>query len=222
MTDRNTNASASRDRAAGAAWLARAARVVLTVAVGLGIGMGLGLGKGRAAAERYVFDPAHSYLGIAWKHLGFSTSYGQFRRFSGELWLDERNPENSRLQVTIDIPSLEVASAQLQKELMGKSFFDAAQHPTATFVSEKVLRTGPQTAQVRGKLTIKGITKPVTLEVVLNKIGDHPIRKVKAAGFDARAVIKRSEFGMDAYVPMVSDEIGIFVSTELLRRDAEN
>ncbi len=178
-------------------------------------------GPVRAAPEHYVFDPAHSYLGIAWQHLGFSTSYGQFRRFAGELWLDEQNPENSRLKVTIEIPSLAVASEQLQKELMSKAFFDAAQYPTATFVSEKILRTGPQTAQVQGKLTIRGITRPATLEVVLNKIGDHPIRKVKAAGFDARAVIKRSEFGMGAYVPMVSDEVGIFVSTELLRQDAK-
>ena len=181
----------------------------------------LAVGSARAAPERYVFDPAHSYLGIAWKHLGFSTSYGQFRQFTGELWLDEQNPENSRLTVTVEIPSLEVASEQLQKELMSKAFFDAAHYPTATFVSEKILRTGPQTAQVQGKLTIRGITKPATLEVVLNKIGDHPIRKVKAAGFDARAVIKRSDYGMGAYVPMVSDEVGIFVSTELLRQDAK-
>ncbi len=191
----------------------------LVTALAAMAGILLLLGPARAAPERYVFDPAHSYLGIAWQHLGFSTSYGQFRHFSGELWLDEQNPEKSRLQVTIEIPSLEVASDQLQKELMSKAFFDAARYPTATFVSEKVIRTGPQTAQVQGKLTIRGITRPATLEVVLNKIGDHPIRKVKAAGFDARAVIRRSEFGMGAYVPMVSDEVGIFVSTELLRQD---
>ncbi|GIX16772.1 MAG: hypothetical protein KatS3mg119_0958 [Rhodothalassiaceae bacterium] len=173
----------------------------------------------RAEPERYVFDPAHSYLGIAWQHLGFSTSYGHFHDFAGELWLDEENPENSRLSVTIQVPSLIVSTDEFYKHLMDKDFFDAAQHPTATFVSEKVVRTGPQTAQVHGRLTIKGITKPVVLEVALNRIGDHPIRKVKAAGFDARAVIKRSEFAMGAYVPMVSDEVGIFVSTELLRQD---
>lgn len=175
----------------------------------------------RAEPERYVFDPAHSYLGIAWQHLGFSTSYGHFHDFSGELWLDEENPENSRLSVTIQIPSLLVSTDEFYKHLMKEEFFDADKHPTATFVSERVVRTGPQTAQVHGQLTIKGITKPVVLEVALNKIGDHPIRKVKAAGFDARAVIKRSEFGMGAYVPMVSDEVGIFVSTELLRQDEE-
>ena len=178
-------------------------------------------GQAWAAAECYVFDPAHSYLGIAWQHLGFSTSYGHFRHFSGTLWLDEDDPEHSRLTVTIEIPSLWVASEKLRQELLSPAFFDAEKYPTARFVSEKILRTGPQTAQIQGKLTIKGITKPVTLEVVLNKIGDHPIRKVKAAGFDVRAVIKRSDYDMGAYVPMVSDEVGIFVSTELLRQDAK-
>ncbi len=202
-----------RERTATTAWLQGALWALLI--------LGMNGGQAWSASERYTFDPAHSYLGIAWQHLGFSTSYGHFQRFSGELWLDPDNPENSRLTVTIAIPSLWVASDKLQQELLSPAFFDAAKYPTATFVSDKVVRTGPQSAQVHGKLTIKGITKPAVLEVVLNKLGDHPIRKVKAAGFDARAVIKRSDFGMGAYVPMVSDAVGIFVSTELLRQDAE-
>ncbi len=172
-----------------------------------------------AQPQRYVFDPAHSFLGIAWQHFGFSTSYGNFAKFDGELLLDEEKPENSSLEVTIAIDSLRVSTEGFRKHLLGPDFFDAEEFPTARFVSRKVVRTGEGTAQVEGDLTLHGVTKPVTLMVRLNKLAVHPMRKVKAAGFEARAMIRRSEFGMGRFTPMVSDEVGVFISTELYRAD---
>ncbi len=174
-----------------------------------------------AAAEpvRYVLDPAHSFLGIAWRHFGFSTSYGDFAKLDGELLLDEERPENSKLKVTIAIDSLRVSTEEFRKHLLGPDFFDAKTYPNATFVSRQVVRTGERDAEVQGDLTLHGVTRPLTLVVRLNKLAEHPMRKVRAVGFDARGMVKRSEFGMGAFTPMVSDDVGIFISTELYRAD---
>ncbi|RMF16903.1 MAG: polyisoprenoid-binding protein [Alphaproteobacteria bacterium] len=198
----------------------RRAMVRLLAAIMLGM-MTIGsVGSARAAPVRYVFDPAHSFLGIAWQHFGFSTSYGKFAKFDGELLLDEKKPEDSKLTVTVAIDSLQVSTEGFRKHLLGADFFDAKKYPTATFVSRKITLTSDQSAEVQGDLTIHGVTKPATLAVRLNKLAVHPMRKVKAAGFDARAMVKRSQFGMGAFTPMVSDDVGIFISTELYRADS--
>ncbi|GGO09097.1 hypothetical protein GCM10007972_10280 [Iodidimonas muriae] len=167
-----------------------------------------------AAPEAFVFDKAHTHIGLTWNHVGFSETRARFGDFAGELVLDEENPEASTLNVTIPINSLDTGIEKLDGHLLSADFFDAATYPEATFTSTKIDRTGDSTAKVYGDLTIHGVTKPVVLDVTLNKLDTHPMSGKKAAGFNAKTTINRSEFGIGQYVPMVSDAVEIFISTE--------
>jgi polyisoprenoid-binding protein YceI len=111
-----------------------------------------------------------------------------------------------------------IAIPKLDEHLKGKDFFDVAQFPTATFVSDKITKTG-NNAKVQGMLTIHGVSKPVTLNVKLNKVGVNPMSKKKAAGFSATATIKRSDFGVGKYVPDVGDEVTLDIQAEAIKAD---
>lgn len=176
-------------------------------------------GSASAEPQEYIFDKSHSHIGMTWDHLGFSDFRARFSNFSGTLILDEATPENSSLEIVIPIVSIDTGSAVFDEHLQGEDFFNAAVYPTATFKSTRVVLTGEKTAMVHGDLTIRGVTQPVTLDVVLNKIADHPMTGKKAAGFTATAQIERSAFGLDYFVPAVSDEVDIFVSTEVTVAD---
>ncbi|GAB4575728.1 MAG: YceI family protein [Rhodothalassiaceae bacterium] len=172
------------------------------------------LAHAAAAPESFAFDKAHSHIGLSWNHLGFSETHARFADFDGKLLLDEADPANSSLEVTIPITSLETGVEKLDAHLMSPDFFDADTFPTAHFKSTAIEIVGEGRAKVTGDLTIKGVTKPVTLDVTLNKLDKHPMTGRKAAGFNASTVIKRSDFGISGYVPMVSDEVTIVISTE--------
>lgn len=171
------------------------------------------------AADTFEFDKSHTE--IVWKvnHLGFSTSIGEFDEFDGTLILDQDNPENSKLDVTIQIGSIDSGVPALDDHLKKDDFFDAANHPTATFKSTKVDVTGENTAKVTGDLTIRGTTKPVTLDVTLNGLGAHPFQDgVTVAGFSARTVIDRTEFGVSAYAPAVGAEVELVIESEAQKK----
>ena len=120
------------------------------------------------------------------------------------------------MTVTIPVDSIDTGVAKLDAHLKSPDFFDAAKFPMATFKSTRVERAGEHGLKVTGDLTLHGVTKPVVLDVVVNKIGPHPMAGRAAAGFDATATIKRSDFGISNYVPNVSDEIELSVSTEAM------
>ncbi len=165
------------------------------------------------AAETYKLDPNHTAVIWHVNHFGFSTPSGKFMSVDGEVTLDEANPAASSVKAVIQIAGINSGVAKLDEHLKTPDFFDAAKFPTATFISKRVDLTGKDQAKVAGDLTLHGVTKPVVLDVKLNKIGEN-MMKLKTAGFTASTVIKRSEFGMSAYVPNVGDEVRIDIETE--------
>ena len=175
----------------------------------------LALASGAAfAAEPYQIDPNHTQVEYTYNHLGFSHITGHLNRVEGDFLFDAKDPTKSSIQVHVPISSITVGVPDLDKELVGATFFEADKFPLATFQSTAVTSTGTNKLAVTGDLTIHGVTKPVTLDVTINKIGTHPMRGVPAAGFDATATIKRSDFGVALYVPNVSDEVTLHITME--------
>jgi polyisoprenoid-binding protein YceI len=164
------------------------------------------------AAETFILDPGHTYVLWQINHLGYSTQAGKWYA-NGTLMIDREKPENDKLNVTIKVADVITGIPELDKHLKGSDFFDVEKYPTATFVSDKVEVNGKE-AKVYGKLTLHGVTKPVTLDVKLNKEGNHPISKKYTAGFSGTTRIKRSDFGINAYLPMLGDEVILTIEAE--------
>lgn len=170
--------------------------------------------SGAQAAETYNFDQHHTNIVWHANHFGFSNPSGRFGVTEGRLVLDEAAPDKSTVEVTIDVAGLVTGIPKFDEHLKSADFLDTAKFPTATFKSTKVDVTGKDTAKVTGDLTLHGVTKPVTLDMKLNKIDVNPISSKKTAGFSGNIVLKRSEFGISQYVPNVSDEITIGIEAE--------
>lgn len=166
-----------------------------------------------AALENFTFDPNHSYVLWHINHFGFSNPSGKWP-VEGTLQLDQEKPQNSKVDVKITLADIITGIPKLDEHLKGKTFFDVAKFPLATFVSNKVEVTGKHTAKVTGILTVHGVSHPVTLDVVLNKIGLNPITTRKTVGFTANTVLKRSDFEMNTLLPMIGDDVKIDIEAE--------
>ncbi len=171
-----------------------------------------------AAPEGYDFDKRHTSILFFINHLGFSYVQGEFHDYDGEVVFDPDDVANSRVRVAIKTASVDTDVDKLDDHLRNQDFFHVDKFPAMTFVSTKVEKTGENTGRVTGDLTLLGVTRPVTMEVRLNKAGEHPVYKKWAAGFSATATFKRSEFGMTYGVPMIGDEVRVVIETELHRR----
>jgi polyisoprenoid-binding protein YceI len=171
-------------------------------------------GTAVAAPVTYKLDPGHTMVLFSWNHFGFSNPTANLGQVDGTLVYDEAAPTKSTVEATLPLAGLDTFVPKLDEHLKSKDFLDAATYPTVTFKSTKVTSAGKDKLKVVGDLTVHGVTKPVTLDVTVNKVGPHPMMKVQTAGFDATATIKRSDFGVGAYVPNVSDEIKIRITTE--------
>ncbi len=168
----------------------------------------------QAEPQTYTVDPSHTSIVWSVNHFGFSSPSGKFGNVSGELILDEQKPENSSVKITVDTASVISGVPKLDDHMKSKDFFDVAKFANATFVSTKVVLSGTDTAKVDGNLTLHGVTKPLTLDVKLNKIGDSPVTKKKTAGFTASTVIKRSEFNMTYGLPGLADDVTLNIQSE--------
>ncbi len=166
------------------------------------------------AAERWSFDRAHTQVLFTVGHLGFTELTGQFREFDGELMLDQEDLSRSSVTASIKTASVDMNFDQLDEHLRNPDFFDVANHAEMRFVSTRVEAAGEGRLTVQGDLTLRGISKPVSLDVKINKIGAHPMSGKPYAGFTATGTLKRSDFGMTYAVPAVSDEIGIRINLE--------
>ncbi|MGH8171739.1 MAG: YceI family protein [Rhodanobacteraceae bacterium] len=174
-----------------------------------------------AFATTYTLDPQHTQVQFTWNHFGFSNPTGVFGKLDGTLEFDQADPTKSTVNVTIPLNSVNSNVAKLNEHLESADFFDAAKYPNATFKSTKVEKGAtPDQLKVTGDLTLHGVTKPVALDVTVNKVGEHPIRKASTAGFDATATVQRADFGITKYVPGVSDEIKIHITTEAIEAKA--
>ena len=168
---------------------------------------------GSAVAADYKIDPGHTMVLASWNHFGYSNPSANFGGASGIIHYDDKNPEKSAVEVTIPIDQIQTFVPELNEHLKSADFFDAQKYPTATFKSTKVTMKDGH-LKVVGNLTLHGVTKPVTLKAKLNKVGIQEMMKVPAIGFDASTTISRSAFGIAKYVPMVSDEIELRITTE--------
>lgn len=162
----------------------------------------------------YTIDPTHTATVFTWDHFGFSTPSGNFTDIQGKITVDNDKPEKSSVHVTIPLSSINTNVKVLDDHLLKADFFDAEKYPTITFKSTKVETRDKKTYKITGDLTIKGITKPVVLDAVLNKQAEHPMAKVPAIGFNATTSFDRSAFGVGAYVPNVGDKITVNITTE--------
>ncbi len=168
----------------------------------------------QAEAMSYQLNPEHTSVIVTWTHFGFSHPTADIANTSGSLVFDKDHPEQSRVDVTLPITQIDSHVAALTKEFKGAEYFDVAKYPNATFHSTKVMAKGDNKFDIEGNLTLKGITRPVTLHATLNQQGMHPMVKKQAIGFDATGTIKRSDFRLDKYVPAVSDDVTLTISTE--------
>ncbi|MGN5619531.1 YceI family protein [Acinetobacter sp. Brlt_5] len=162
----------------------------------------------------YQIDPTHTATVFSWDHFGFSTPSGNFSNIQGTINVDEKQPEKSSVNVTIPLNSLNTNVKALDEHLMAADWFDAAKYPTITFKSTKVETQDKKNFKITGDLTVKGVTKPVVLDVVLNKQGPHPMTKAATVGFNATTSFDRSAFGIAGFVPNVGDKITVNITTE--------
>ena len=167
-----------------------------------------------AAPVDYKIDPTHTATVFSWNHFGFSTPSANFSDIQGVIKVDNAKPANSSVEVTIPVSSVNTNVTALDKEFQEEGWFNAAKYPNITFKSTKGETKDKKHFKITGNLTVKGITKPVVLDAVLNKQGEHPMAKVPAIGFNATTSFNRSEFGIGNYVPNVGDKITVNITTE--------
>lgn len=167
-----------------------------------------------AAPVTYTLDTGHTQVMFSWNHFGFSNPTANFNTVEGTLVYDAAHPADSHVEVTMPVSSLDTHVPALDDHLKRADFFDAAKYPKITFKSTKVVDEGHDRLKVTGNLSVHGVTRPVTLEVKLNKAGVHPMLKKQAIGFDATTTLERKDFGVGAYVPAVSNQIKVRITVE--------
>ena len=169
-------------------------------------------------AGNYDLESSHGKITWSVNHFGLSTYTGQFVNVKAQLKLDPANPSASTLTATIPLTDVAPNDDRLKAHLQTADFFDTANHPVATFRSVHIMidPTEPNEATVHGELTLRGVTKPVTMEVEFNQAGQ--TRGGYKAGFDGEATIKRSDFGITYALPGVSDEVELHIEGEFVKQ----
>jgi polyisoprenoid-binding protein YceI len=167
---------------------------------------------GAVQAGAYAVEPLHTRVLFSVNHFGFNDYFGEFTGVAGTLKLDPKAVSASQIDVTVPVQSITTTNAKLDDELRSADWFNAAQFPTMRFVSFQITPTGPKTARISGNLTLHGVTKPVVLEATFVGAGPNPFTKTFTTGFSARGHIKRSDFGVSKYVPVVGDDVDLILS----------
>lgn len=168
-----------------------------------------------AAPVTYQVDSSHTFPRFSYLHLGYSTQLSSFSKTTGKVVFDAEAKKGS-VDIMIDAKSVNTGFADFNEHIQGEDFLDTAKFPQATFKSTKVIFEGDKPQLVEGLLTIKGVTKPVTLTVTSFQAMPHPMMKKPAIGANAFTVIKRSEFNAGKYAPYVGDEVRIDIAIEAL------
>ena len=169
-----------------------------------------------AAPETFVIDANHTFPSYSYSHFGYTVQTGRFNRTTGKVVMD-RAAKSGAVDVSIDMKSVDTGSALLNEHIQGEDFFDTQKHPTASFKSTSVKFEGDKPVAVEGNLTIKGISKPVTLKITGFQAMPHPMMKKDAIGANATTTVKRSEFAAGKYAPYVSDEVTINIAIEAVK-----
>jgi polyisoprenoid-binding protein YceI len=170
-----------------------------------------------AASETYVIDSNHSKPSFSYSHFGYSNQVSRFDTTTGTITID-RVAKTGSADVVIDAKSVDTGYPLFNGHIQGEDFFNTEKFPTITFKSNKFKFDGDKLASVEGNLTIKGVTKPVTLTVTSFLCMPHPIAKKDACGANATVVVKRSEFNIPKYTPYVSDEVTLTIPVESIKQ----
>ncbi len=172
------------------------------------------IAAGPANAAEYAIDPAHTQANFRINHMGFSTIWGRFNEESGVIVFDPDNVEASSVDIVIQTASVDTNHHDRDEHLRSPDFFNSAEFPEMTFKSTSITKTGENTGTMTGDLTLLGVTKPVTLDVVFNKVGTYPWDdSTEVVGFSATTVIDRADFGM-TYGAEDGDNIEINIEAE--------
>ncbi len=171
----------------------------------------------QAAPETYVIDGLHTFPRFEYSHFGFSTQQSRFDKTTGTITID-RMAKTGSADIRIDARSVNTGSTLFNEHIQGEDFFDTKQYPEITFSSSDFQFEGDKLAAVNGQLTIKGVTKPVSLMVTSFNCMPHPMAKKDACGANAVAVIKRSDFNAGKYAPSVSDEVKLTIAVEAIKK----
>lgn len=172
-----------------------------------------------AAPEAYVLDASHSQIVFSYKHLGYSTTWGMFSGFEGEISFDQEDPAASSVTVSFPVQSMFTGWEKRDEHLMSADFFEATADEMVTFTSTGIEVTGENTAKITGDLTLNDVTKSVVLDAVMNQASEHPMQKKPWIGFSATTKLLRSDFEVGQYAPFVSDEVDIQISIEAMKAE---
>ena len=168
-----------------------------------------------AAPQTYVVDSSHTFPRFSYSHFGYSTQLSSFKQTSGKVVFDAQAKTGS-VDISIDTRSVNTGFDDFNGHIQGEDFLDTAKFPTATFKSTRVVFEGDAPKSIEGQLTIKGVTKPVTLSVTSFQAMPHPMLKKPALGANATTTIKRSEFNAGKFAPYVGDEVRIDIAIEAI------
>jgi polyisoprenoid-binding protein YceI len=171
---------------------------------------------GFAAPETFNVEPTHTFPRFEYSHFGYSNQQQRFDKTSGKIVLD-RAAKTGSVDVSIDTTSVNTGYALFNQHIQAEDYFDTARYPAITFKSTKVKFEGDKPVAVEGNLTIKGVTRPVTLTVTSFHSMPHPMLKKDAIGANATTKVKRSEFNMGKNVPYVSDEVTLTIAVEAIK-----
>ena len=169
-----------------------------------------------AAPDTYLLDTAHTFPRFSYSHFGYSTQLSRFDKTSGKIVFD-KVAKTGAVDIVIDMKSVNTGFSTFNEHIQGEDFLDTAKFPTATFKSTKVVFDGDKPATVEGNLTIKGVTKPVTLKLSSFQAMPHPMMKKDALGANASVTIKRSDFNAGKYAPYVGDDVTIDIAVEAIK-----
>ncbi|MEM6887174.1 MAG: YceI family protein [Pseudomonadota bacterium] len=172
-----------------------------------------------AASEKYMLDASHSQVLFSYNHLGYSTTFGMFSGFEGEIMFNQEDPAASTVNVSMPTMSMFTGWEQRDGHFMSADFFEASEEDLISFTSTSIEITGDSTALITGDLTMNEMTKEVVLDAVLNQTGTHPMANKPWAGFDATTTLLRSDFGLGAFAPAVSDEVEVRISIEAMKAE---
>lgn len=173
-----------------------------------------------APAGEYDIEKGHAYIVFSYTHAGYSRPFLRWGDWDSTLTWDPENPENSSVSVDIKVDGIDSGVDVFNEHLVSADWFNAAEYPNITFNSTSVTKASDNTGTITGDLTIKGITKPVTLDVVFNKTAYDNRYKGQKMGFSARGELLRSDWDLGAYAPGVGDEIALMIETEYVMPDA--
>ena len=204
-------------------------RRLTAVAAVAAVAAALAASPALAEPELYTLDPSHSQIVFSWDHLGFSRTTGMFSGFEGEIMFDEADPANSSVSVSMPVIEMFTGWEERDTHFMSPDFFNAVADASpegdpanlVTFESTGIEVTGENTALITGDLTMNGTTEEVVLDATLNNQGMHPMAQRPWLGFAATTTVNRSDFGVGAFAPAVSDEVEIEIAIEAGQGEGE-